>query len=92
MPAHRYDQGGDGLPRPSPESTSSGADVVAREPVRTYLYAVGVACLLVLNGYGIVADERTALWGNLLAVVFVPAVEAARARVTPVRKHRRSTP
>lgn len=66
---------------------------VADEPVRTYLYGVGVAVLVILNGYGIVADKQAALWGNLLAVALIPAVEKARSRVTPVHKpsHRRST-
>ncbi len=59
---------------------------LAYEPVRTYLYGLGLAALVVLNGYAIVADEKVALWANLLAALFVPAVEKARGRVRPVFK------
>ena len=62
---------------------------IRREPVRTYLYAVVVAALVLLNGYGLVADDKVVLWGNLALVVFVPAVEAARSRVSPVHRTRR---
>lgn len=56
---------------------------LANEPVRTYLYAVGVAALLILNAYAFVSDEDALLWGNFLAAALVPAVEKARRRVRP---------
>lgn len=55
----------------------------ANEPVRMYLYGIGLAALLLLNGYALVSDEKVALWGNLLAAALVPAVEKARSRVIP---------
>lgn len=56
---------------------------LAYEPVRAYLYGVGIAVLLLLNGYALLADDKVALWGNLLAFLLVPAVEKARSRVVP---------
>lgn len=56
---------------------------LALEPVRSYLYGVLAAVLLILTGYGLLTDHQAALWGNLTAVVLVPAVEKARSRVTP---------
>lgn len=57
---------------------------LAHEPVRAYFYSVGGGALVVLNAYGFLADDKVALWGNLLALVLVPAAEKARARVRPV--------
>lgn len=59
---------------------------LALEPVRTYLYSLALGVLALLNGYAIVSEEHAVLWANLLAVVLVPAVEKARARVRPVYK------
>ena len=60
--------------------------VLAREPVRVWLYSVGVAILLLLVAYGLVEDTKAPLWLGLLgAVLYVPGVEAARARVSPVQ-------
>lgn len=56
----------------------------AAEPVRLYLYGVGLAVLLLLVGYGLVSAEQAPLWsGLLLAVALAPAVEKARSKVTP---------
>ncbi len=63
------------------------ASLLAKEPVRAYLY--GVLGSLITAGvvYGLVTGEEAAVWlavaGSLLAV---PGVEKARARVTPVWK------
>lgn len=56
---------------------------VTYEPVRTYLYGVTGAVLVLLTGYGLMSDEKALLWANLTALVLVPAVEKARSRVTP---------
>lgn len=62
------------------------AGVLAREPVRVWLYSVGVAILLLLVAYGLVEDTKAPLWLGLLgAVLYVPGVEAARARVSPIQ-------
>ena len=58
---------------------------LAREPVRVWLYGVGTAVLLLLVAYGVIEDTMAPLWAGLLAAILVPAVEAARARVTPVQ-------
>lgn len=56
----------------------------ASEPVRLYLYGVGLAVLLVLIGYGLLDGAKAALWSGLLvAVLGVPAVEGARRQVSP---------
>lgn len=60
--------------------------LLAREPVRVYLYGIGVTVLLLLVAYGLVEDTKAPLWLGLLgALLYVPGVEAARARVTPVQ-------
>ena len=60
--------------------------LLAREPVRVYLYGLGAAVLLLLVAYGIVEDSKAPLWlGLLVALLGIPGVEAARARVTPVQ-------
>lgn len=56
----------------------------AAEPVRLYLYGVGLAVLLLLVGYGLIGGDQAALWSGLLvALVLAPAVEKARSTVTP---------
>lgn len=58
--------------------------LVAREPVRVYLYGVLLAGLALLVGYGVLTGEQFALWAALgAALLAVPAVEGARARVRP---------
>ena len=57
----------------------------ASEPVRLYLYGVGLAVLGLLVAYGIVAAAFLPLWVALLvALLGVPATEAARRAVRPV--------
>lgn len=62
-------------------------ETIRNEPVRTYLYGVLIAGLAVLVGVGVLNSEHALLWAGLGAAVFaVPAVEAARAKVTPTAK------
>lgn len=56
---------------------------LAYEPVRTYLYGVFGAALVLCTGYGLLTDDKAFLWANLGAFVLVPAVEKARSRVKP---------
>lgn len=57
---------------------------LATEPVRTRLYAVGLAVLGLSVGYGLLAETLAPLWVGLLAAMLgIPAVESARDRVTP---------
>lgn len=61
------------------------AALLAREPVRAYLYGALLAGLALLVGYGVLTGEQFALWAALgAALLAVPAVEASRSRVTPV--------
>lgn len=61
--------------------------LLQREPVRVYLYLVLVAIVALLVSYGIVNDGDRDLWLALgAAVLAVPGIEAARARVTPTAK------
>lgn len=54
------------------------------EPVRKYLYGLLVPLAAVLVAYGVLDGESAPLWIALAtAVLGVPAVEAARASVTP---------
>jgi hypothetical protein len=56
----------------------------ASEPVRLYLYGVGLALVALLVAYGIVAAEFAPLWVALLvALLGVPATESARRAVSP---------
>lgn len=56
-----------------------------RQPVRLYLYGVMLPGIGVLTAYGIVADAKASLWLALgTAVLGFPAVEIARAKVTPM--------
>lgn len=60
--------------------------LLRREPVRVYLYGVYVAILLLLLAYGIVTTTLLPLWLGLgAALLAVPAVEGARAKVTPYK-------
>lgn len=55
------------------------------EPVRTYLYPVLVAVVGILVAYGVIDQEQSVLWIALgAAALGVPAIEAARSKVTPV--------
>lgn len=59
--------------------------VNVREPVRLYLYSVLTVGVAILVAYGLVDDSTASLWSALgAAVLAVPAVEAARSKVTPV--------
>lgn len=56
------------------------------EPVRKYLYGVFVPIVILLAAYGIIGKDEIALWLALTqGLLGVPAVEAARSMVTPVR-------
>jgi hypothetical protein len=55
------------------------------EPVRLYLYSLLVPVVALLVFLGVVDAQSAPLWIALVtAVLGVPAVEAARAAVTPV--------
>lgn len=57
----------------------------ASEPVRLYLYGVGLALLALLVGYGLVDGAQAPLWVALLvALLGVPATESARRAVSPL--------
>jgi len=61
------------------------AAAVRRQPVRVYLYGLlGPGAALAVT-YGIVSQDRAALWIALGgAALLVPAAEAARTKVTPM--------
>lgn len=60
--------------------------ILAREPVRIYVYGVLVALLALLVGYGVIDGDAAALWLGLgVAVASVPAVEGLRSQVSPAR-------
>lgn len=55
------------------------------EPLRRYLYGIGVVVLALLVSLGVVTDDLSrAVDAILVAVLLVPAVEVARRKVTPV--------
>lgn len=57
------------------------------EPVRLYLYSVGLAVVGLLVFRGVIAADEALLWAALLAAVLgVPAVELARSKVSPVAR------
>ncbi len=59
--------------------------LLSREPVRVYLYGVVGAIVALLVGVGVVSSGVAPLiLAVVTAVLAVPAVEAARAKVTPV--------
>lgn len=75
------------LPVPGRPAILTRVTTIAREPVRAYLYGVLGPALSLLAGYGYATDSQVLLWSALGgAVLGVPATEAARARVAPVRK------
>lgn len=57
------------------------------EPIRLYVYGLIGPIVAAVIGFGLYDREKT-LWiaGIILAVLTVPAAEAARNRVTPVAK------
>lgn len=56
------------------------------EPVRRWLYGTLVAVAGVLMAYGILTSETVIVWTALLeAVLVVPFVESARAKVRPTK-------
>lgn len=53
-------------------------------PVRSYLYTVGLAVEAVLVGRGVITGNDAPLYvGLLTAVLGIPAVELTRAKVIP---------
>jgi hypothetical protein len=59
-------------------------DSLRSNPVRSYLYSVGVAVESVLVARGVVTDNDAPLYvGLLVAVLGVPAVEVTRSKVIP---------
>lgn len=62
-----------------------------RQPVRAYLYGVLIPGEALAVSYGLLSDNQGALWLALgAAVLVVPGVELARAKVTPVADPRDS--
>lgn len=60
-----------------------------REPVRLYLYGLTAAVVAALVAFGLVTgDQGAAIIGVATAAAAIPAVEAARSQVRPVRKRR----
>lgn len=60
------------------------ASKLASEPVRLYLYTVGVAVEGVLVARGVITGNDAPLYvGLLVAVLGLPATELARAKVIP---------
>lgn len=59
--------------------------LLSREPVRVYLYGLALTLVALLVAYGVVDAERAPLWlAGLAAGLSIPAIESARARVSPV--------
>lgn len=59
--------------------------LVKREPVRVYCYGVGTALEAYLVSRGIISGhDGPYVVAILQAVLLVPAVEASRAKVSPV--------
>lgn len=60
-----------------------------RNPVRVYLYGLLVPAEALAVSYGLLSDDQGMLWLGLgAAVLVVPGVELARAKVTPVAEPR----
>jgi uncharacterized membrane protein YphA (DoxX/SURF4 family) len=58
------------------------------EPLRRYLYGVGVVILGLLVVLGVLTDEVAFAVGAVLsAALLVPAVEVARSKVTPTEDY-----
>jgi hypothetical protein len=56
-----------------------------REPVRVYLYGLLFPGAALAVAYGVLSNDKAALWLTLGAAVLVPgAAELARRKVTPV--------
>lgn len=67
---------------------SSLASLIEREPVRVYLYSALTAIVAVLVAYGVIDAERAPVILAVVSAIFaVPAVEAARSKVSPVTKN-----
>lgn len=57
---------------------------VRREPVRAYLYGLLAPGAALAVAYGVISQDKAALWIAVGGVVLVPgAAELARRRVTP---------
>lgn len=55
------------------------------EPVRKYIYGILTAVAAVLIMYGVLTDTEVVAWMAVVqAVLVVPFVEGARAKVTPL--------
>jgi hypothetical protein len=62
---------------------------VRREPVRAYLYGLLTPAAGLAVAYGVLSENKAALWIAFGGVVLVPgAAEIARRRVTPTRDPR----
>jgi len=62
--------------------------LLQREPVRVYLYGLTVAIVGALVTFGVVdGDQAAVVLGVCSAALAIPAVETARSKVRPVRRH-----
>lgn len=62
-------------------------ELLQREPVRVYLYAVLEAIAALLVGIGVTSSSVALLGlGVAAAVLAVPATEKLRSKVSPVKK------
>lgn len=63
---------------------NAARQLVRSEPVRVYVYGLAAALVALLVVYGVLDGAQAAVWlAVVTAVVSVPLVEGARARVTP---------
>lgn len=63
-------------------------NLLQREPVRVYLYGLTVALVAALVAFGVVdGDKAPVILGLAAAALAVPAVETARSKVRPVKRH-----
>jgi hypothetical protein len=62
------------------------------EPVRAWIYTVTGAVLVALMLWGVIGEnDSLVIAGIVQAVLMIPAAEAARAKVSPVRTQLRSS-
>lgn len=68
------------------------AAAVRREPVRAYLYGLLTPAAALAVAYGLLGQDKAALWIALGGVVLIPgAAELARRKVTPTNDPRTKT-
>ncbi len=64
---------------------SAVTNLIAREPIRVYLYSVFAAAIAVALVFGwVTADKVPVILALVAAVLAVPTIEKARSKVSPV--------